>query len=345
MNDNALMRRALRLAAKGWGRTSPNPMVGAVLARDGRELAAGWHRQAGGAHAEVEALENAAEDPRGATLAVTLEPCSTTGRTPPCVESILAAGIARVVIGSRDPNPRHAGRAVDILRSQGVEVVENVERERCQSLNEAFFCWVRHQRPYVLLKLAMTADGKIATAAGESQWITGPASRRRVQKMRRWADAIMVGGETVRRDNPGLLVRQAKKWPRQPLRLVASHSGKLGAKPQVLTDGLAETRVVACRNASEWRELLAALGREEITALLVEGGGELAAMLLNAGLVDKAAFFIAPLILGGRGSRPAVGGPNPTELAAAYRLQETKMTRSGADFMLTGYLSDVHRYH
>jgi diaminohydroxyphosphoribosylaminopyrimidine deaminase/5-amino-6-(5-phosphoribosylamino)uracil reductase len=338
--DDRYMRKAVSQARRAWGRTSPNPLVGAiVLDAAGQQVGAGYHHLAGQAHAEVNALADAGETARGGTIYVTLEPCSTSGRTAPCCDAILAAGLKRVVIGDLDPNPKHAGRAVALLENAGIAVVHGVESARCGLLNEAFYCWIRHRRPYVILKMAMTADGKIATASGQSQWITGPGSRALVQRFRQWADAILVGGETVRRDNPQLLVRSPQKWPCQPLRLIASRSGDLG-DAQVLSDGRAETRVLS---VEDWPKLLAELGAESITALLVEGGGELAAEMLRAGVVDKVAFFIAPRILGGRGSRSVVGGDSPASLAETLDLRSPQMQRSGDDFLLTGYLSDVHR--
>jgi diaminohydroxyphosphoribosylaminopyrimidine deaminase / 5-amino-6-(5-phosphoribosylamino)uracil reductase len=337
---NTYMRKALSLARKAWGRTSPNPLVGAiVLDASGQQVGAGYHRQAGRAHAEVEALADAGADARGGSIYVTLEPCSTSGLTPPCCDAILAAGLGRVVIGNLDPNPNHAGRAVSLLEAAGLEVLHGIESTRCAALNEAFYCWIRQQRPFVVLKMAMTADGKIATASGQSQWITGPGSRKRVQRLRQGADAILVGGETVRRDNPQLLVRSPQNWPCQPLRLVASRSGDLG-DAQLLSDGCGETRVV---DVQDWPDFLAKLGSEGITSLLVEGGGELAAAMLRADVVDKVAFFIAPRILGGRESRPVVGGSSPASLTETLDLRSPQMQRSGNDFLLTGYLSDVHR--
>jgi diaminohydroxyphosphoribosylaminopyrimidine deaminase/5-amino-6-(5-phosphoribosylamino)uracil reductase len=338
--DDRFMRKAVSLALRAWGRTSPNPLVGAVvLDAEGQQVGAGYHRKAGTEHAEVHALADAGEAARGGSIYVTLEPCSTAGRTPPCCEAILAAGLRRVIIGNLDPNPKHAGRAVKLLEDAGLEVIHGVEPDRCALLNESFYCWIRHRRPYVVLKMAMTADGKIATASGQSQWITGPGSRSLVQRFRQWSDAIMVGGETVRRDNPQLLVRSPQKWPCQPLRLVASRRGELG-DAELLSDGRSEARIV---NPTDWPRFLADLGAEGITALLVEGGGELAASMLQANVVDKVAFFIAPRILGGRDSRPVVGGDSPASLADALDLRSPQMQRSGDDFLLTGYLSDVHR--
>jgi len=342
-DDIRYMRRALSLASRAWGRTSPNPMVGAVVVRDDHIVGEGWHHQAGTPHAEVHALRAAGDAARGATLYVTLEPCSTTGRTPPCTDAVLQAGVARVVVAMADPNPEHAGRGLHLLAAAGIDVDVGVCGDRAAQLNEAFACWTRFRRPLVILKLAATLDGRIATATGDSQWITSPASRRAVQRLRQGCDAIMVGGETVRRDNPQLLVRSPARWPCQPLRLIASRSGELGPAPQVLTDGLAETRIVHASSPGRWRSLLTRLGGEGITCLLVEGGGELAAELLNADVVDKVVWFQAPRILGGRGSRPAVGGPDPTSLSASHDLQDVTVTRYGIDLMITGYLHDVYR--
>jgi diaminohydroxyphosphoribosylaminopyrimidine deaminase / 5-amino-6-(5-phosphoribosylamino)uracil reductase len=338
------MRLALRQARRALGLTTPNPAVGAVVVREGELLGAGYHHRAGQPHAEIEALRACTRDPRGATLYVTLEPCSTHGRTPPCTEAILRAGLSRVVIGALDPNPKHQGQGVALLRAGGVAVDEGILAEECHALNLAFCCWIRQRRPWVTLKLAMSLDGRIATAGGQSQWISGPRSRQRVQALRRSADAIMVGGATVRQDNPSLLVRSPAKWPRQPLRLIATRSGDLGTAPRVLHDGLAPTRLVHCADAAAWQQLLLDLGKENLTHLLVEGGGELAAELLAAHCVDRVMCFIAPIILGGRESRPAIGGPAPASLADAWRLSEVSCQASGDDFLLTGYLSDVHRY-
>ena len=221
--DRLFMQEALGLARMGWGLTSPNPMVGAVVVRDGVIIGRGYHFKAGEAHAEVNAFADVARhgfDAKGATLYVTLEPCCTTGRTPPCTDAILASGVKRVVIGSSDPNPHHAGRGIELLRAAGIEVTVGVEQSACSELNRPFFKWIATGKPFVILKMAMTLDGKIATASGESKWITGPEARRRVQALRRLSDAIMVGGETVRQDRPQLTVREPDSWPRQPLRII-----------------------------------------------------------------------------------------------------------------------------
>ncbi|MCF7854330.1 MAG: bifunctional diaminohydroxyphosphoribosylaminopyrimidine deaminase/5-amino-6-(5-phosphoribosylamino)uracil reductase RibD [Candidatus Pacebacteria bacterium] len=339
----AWMRKALAQARRGWGRTSPNPLVGALVVREAQLVGKGYHERAGEPHAEVHALRDAGEAARGATLYVTLEPCSTSGRTPPCTEAIINAGIRRVVIGCRDPNPAHEGRAMQRLRNAGIEVVCNVLKASCAALNEAFFCWVRHHRPFVILKLAMTLDGKIATAAGESKWITGDKARAHVQHWRQWADAILVGGETMRMDNPSLTVRTPADWPCQPRKLVWTRRNAVGNDLKVCSDPQNMPRCIRPESPQAWRTFMRTLGDEEITALLVEGGGELAAACLRAQVVDKVMFFVAPKILGGRNSRPAVGGANPPSLREAVGLHEMRSRRIGKDLLITGYLSNVHR--
>ena len=336
------MRRAIALARRGFGCTSPNPLVGAILVIGDQAVGEGWHVRAGGSHAEVAAIQAANCDLRNATIYVTLEPCSTHGRTPPCVEAILKAGISQIVIGATDPNPAHCGAGIELLRAAGCEVRSGVLADRCRELNEAFYCWIRHQRPLVLLKMAMTLDGKIATQSGQSQWITGPVARRRVQRLRQWADAIMVGGETIRKDDPQLLVRTPQNWAHQPLRFVATRA-PIAESAQVIRDGGVPAEAVHCETREQWQAWLAGLGQREITALLVEGGGELAGVLLEYGLVDEIAFFIAPKLLGGRNSRSVVAGTDPLALANSAAVREMKAVRCGDDLLITGRLSDVHR--
>ena len=343
VRDTQWMRQALRLARRGWGRTSPNPMVGAVVVRDGRAAGTGYHRRAGLPHAEINALDAAASAAHGATLYVTLEPCSTAGRTPPCTDAIVRAGVSRVVVGCLDANPRHAGRGLDILRSRGLSVSSGVLADQCRELNEAFFAWIRHGRPFVLLKMAMTIDGKIATAAGESRWITGEKARARVQRLRQWADAIMVGAETVRLDDPSLTVRAPRNWACQPRKLIWTRDpGHLPPTSKIWADPEHPPEFVEAGSRSEWDSVLSALGSANVTALLVEGGGELAASCLHAGVVDKVEFFVAPKILGGRASRPVVGGAAPESLAEALPLRDVRTRRVGEDILVTGYLSDVY---
>ncbi len=344
-NEIKWMRRALKLAKKGWGKTSPNPLVGAVLVKDDVIIGEGWHKKAGGAHAEINAINNADSNVSGAALYVTLEPCSSHGKTPPCTDAIINAKIAKVVIATLDPNPKHRGRAVGLFEARGIEVVVGVEAERAQELNEAFFCWIRHKRPYVTLKIAMTLDGKIATKRGNSQWISCDASRAKVQRMRQWADAIMVGAATVRTDNPQLSVRHPKNWQNQPRRIVVSKSGNLGKTAHVVADKTNPADIVSFNSADEWHSYFKKLGKANIISLLVEGGGELAGHMLHYNLIDKVAIFIAPKLLGGKNSRTVIGGLNPETLIEARAISEMQMSRSGSDFLITGYLTDVHRMY
>lgn len=336
--DVVWMRRALSLAKKAWGRTSPNPLVGAVVVKRGKKIGEGFHSQAGLPHAERIALLEAGKQARGGTLYVTLEPCCTHGRTPPCTDAVLASGVARVVVGCADPNPRHAARGFEILRQAGIEVECGILEEECRALNEAFFHWIQVRRPLVMLKLATTLDGRIATASGHSQWITGEKARTEVQRLRQWADAIMVGGETVRRDNPSLTVRDPENWPCQPQKIVWTRRPP-EAFPKDLglwADGGRPPRFVSLQSREQWLAFLEDLGKQHITALLLEGGGHLAAAALRAGIVDRVAWFIAPKILGGCGSRPAVGGPDPLSLDEALPLQDTKVRRLGDDLLVEG---------
>ena len=337
MTGDALhMRRALALARTALGLTAPNPMVGAVLVRDGAVIGEGWHHRAGEPHAEIEALRDAARrgiDPAGATIYVTLEPCSTTGRTPPCTEALIRAGVARAVIGTLDPNPRHAGRGIALLERAGIAVRTGVMRRACEELNRGFFRWITAGRPWVVLKLAVTLDGRIATRSGDSRWITGPAARDEVQNLRRRAGAVMVGAATAKLDHPSLQVRDPS-WPRQPLRLVAG-----SASPEEVARWIpGGAEVVKLPDRAAWEALLDDLGKREILELLIEGGGTLAASALRAGIVDEAVFFVAPKILGGTGSRPAVGGEDPARIADAIELENVRVRRFGRDTMIAGVL-------
>lgn len=371
MTDPDLMQLALRLARRGYGLTSPNPMVGAVLVKGGRIIGCGWHRGAGMPHAEVEAIRDAlqnGQNTKNATLVVTLEPCSTYGRTPPCTKAIIAAGIKRVVIGAIDPNPAHAGRAVQILRRAGVTVTAGVLATESTQLNEPFNHWVVHRTPFVTVKAAMTLDGKIATATGESKWITATRARAFAMKLRQGADAILVGVNTVLADDPSLTIRYGLKrlGSKQPRRIVLDSMARTPLHAKVVTDKFAALttivvgdrapgdRVVALaqranvvvaplvenRGASEplqidLRWLLKKLGAQDVTSLLVEGGGEVNASFLLGGLAHRIAFFYAPKVIGGRHALRAVSGKGATSLADAVHLCDVKWRRLGEDLLLT----------
>ncbi len=340
-DDIQYMKRAITLAKKGFGKTSPNPMVGAVIVKNGIIIGEGYHKKCGTPHAEINAINSAKESIDGTTMYVTLEPCSTTGQTPPCTDAIISANIAKVVVGCLDPNPNHAGRALKILKSANVETTINVEQKSCEDLNRAFFHWIETGTPYVILKMAMTLDGKTATASGKSKWITGPQARKSVQKLRKWSDAIMVGSGTVKADNPSLNVRNSqgaslKNWV-QPLRIVASRTMSLDDAQQLMGPG-SIPEIVKADTKKEWRTLMEKLGEKNITALLIEGGSGLAASAIHAEVIHEIAFYIAPKILGGRNSRPVIGGLDPASLSEARNLQEMKIKKIGDDFLLTGRL-------
>jgi len=354
-NDERWMRLALALARRAEGQTRPNPPVGAVVVGNGRLVGAGWHRRAGGPHAEVFALRAAGARARGATLYVTLEPCSTWGRTPPCTDLVLRSGVRRVVAAIRDPNPRHRGRGLRLLARAGLAVESGVCRAEAEDLLAPFTAWATRGRPWLTLKLGVSLDGRIADAAGESKWITGPAARRRVRALRQRCDALLVGGGTARADDPGL--KTGTRARLQPLRVIVSARGRLPRGAQVLTDAQRGMTVIAtsgrcpARRREEWSAagaqvwtLPATAGGVDLGALLArlhgagclhavcEGGGELAAALVRAGLVDEYWFFVAPRLLGG-GGVPAIGGRG-WPLRAAPALRIVACERVGADVLI-----------
>lgn len=324
--DVRWMKKALRIAVKGRGTTSPNPMVGAIIVRDGKELGSGYHVRPGEPHAEINAIASCGKQSlKGATLYVTLEPCSSYGRTPPCTDAICAAGISRVVFGCLDPNPKHSGRCVPIFQKAGIDVTFPVCEAECVRLNEAFFKWVRTGRPLVLLKMAQTLDGRTATKNGCSKWITGEPARRRVQELRKQADAIMAGAETFRLDSPSFTVRsKTGKVLKTPRRIIVTNHTETFDKPG--------WEFVTLRGKAEWDEFLLRLGTENVTSVLIEGGGELAASALAAHAVDRIEFHIAPKLLGGVHSRGSVGGPDPENLDGAYLLDSVEIRRYGKDY-------------
>ena len=374
MSDAPFLRLALRLARRGTGATSPNPLVGAVLVKNGKIIGRGWHRRAGLPHAEIEALRDAQKrghSPRGATLYVTLEPCCTHGRTPPCTDAIISAGIKRIVIGATDPNPNHAGKGFKILQRAGIEVVHGILTDECAKLNEAFNHWIVRRTPFVTVKAAMTLDGKIATASGESKWITGEKARAHGMKLRHASDAILVGVNTILADDPSLTARiqnsefriQKKKSLR---RIVLDSRARTPLTAKVVSDELAAlTTIVVGKHAPKKRVaalakrvkvvvapatnsklktqnsklnldwLLKKLGAENVTSLLVEGGGEVNASFLLGGFAQRVAFFYAPKILGGRDARKAVAGDGAKSLSEVIQLREVEWRKLGEDLFLT----------
>lgn len=326
------MKLALAEARKGLGHTSPNPAVGAVLVSEGKVIAKGYHHRAGLPHAEIEALKKA-KNAKGATLYVTLEPCSTHGRTGPCTEAVIATGIERVVIGAIDPNPAHAGRGVQILRNAGLEVTAGVLEQECTELNKAFNKWVVTKMPFVIAKAGMTLDGRITLPPGEGQWITSPASRADAQKLRAVVDAILVGAETVRVDNPKLTVRGIRS-ARQPWRVVLTRSGNLPADAHLFTDEHKERTLVF--QGEPLSSVLRELGKRGVTSVLIEGGGEVLGQAFDERLVDEVVFYIAP-ILGG-GPKVAVAGQGVGATAEAIRLKDPVYRRIGPDIRVSGRL-------
>ena len=334
--DAHWMRLALCEATKGLGQTSPNPAVGAVIVGAGSALATGWHERAGGPHAEIVALSNL-KDPAlaaGATLYVTLEPCSTTGRTPPCTDAIIAAGIGRVVVGTIDVNPKHRGIGLDRLRQAGVDVTVGVLAEECGLLNTGFNKWITTGMPWVIAKVAQSLDGRITRPAGEPQWLSNPRSRRVVQLLRSTVDAILVGAETVRRDNPRLTVRNRKRGA-QPWRVVVTRSGNLPADATLLTDEYRDRTLVV--QGFEWTELLKDLGCRGVTRLLVEGGGNVLGQLRDQELIDELWCFVTPCLTGG--DKPSFGATGIDRMSDASRLERVRYKRLGDDLLITGHLS------
>jgi diaminohydroxyphosphoribosylaminopyrimidine deaminase/5-amino-6-(5-phosphoribosylamino)uracil reductase len=349
--------RAIDLARQGDYRTSPNPMVGAVVLDALGALAGeGYHRHAGGPHAEQEALAAAGERAKGGTLYVNLEPCTHAHREPPCAQAVLQSGVRRVVISMADPDDRMRGAGVKLLRSAGIETVVGVHEDRALRLNEFY---IKHRltgRPFVTAKFAMSLDGKIATRSGESRWISGDESRAHGHMQRAAHDAILVGVGTVLADDPELTVRIQGSDARQPLRVVLDSNLRtpLSAKvvgPNTLiattrTGGLGGAETLVLGAAADGRvglgPLLDELGRRGILSLLVEGGAEVHASFLAEGLIDKVQAYVAPLVIGGRDAPGPVGGQGVRRLADAIRLREVDATRIGDDLWITGYV-DVHR--
>ena len=338
LEDEKWMRLALSEAQKGWGLCNPNPMVGAAIVRDGALLGLGHHQVAGQNHAEINALASvpAGADLRGATLYVTLEPCSTHGRTPPCCEAILRSGVGRVVIGCLDANPLHVGRAVAILQNSGIQVTSGVLEDACRRLDEHFFWWITHRKPWVILKMAMSLDGKIALPDGRSRWITGGAARSHVQRLRQLAGMVMVGGRTAVLDNPELKVREPADWARQPIPAVWT-SRPLPSGLKLSSEPSREVVTAKPTTTEAWDDFLTTWGAKDISVLLLEGGGELAANALACGIVNQVQFFIAPKIIGGRESAPVVGGEAPSSLELALRLERVETRWVGEDLLYLGY--------
>ena len=354
------MRLALELAQRALGRTSPNPAVGAVVVQRGRVVGQGYHRRAGLPHAEVEALRRAGSRARGATLYVTLEPCNHTGRTPPCCEAILAAGISRTVIATRDPNPLTDGRGVARLRRAGVRLVTGVMADEARRLNEPFFKAMRSGLPLVIVKVGQSLDGKIATAIGESRWITSAASRRLAHDWRSRVDALLVGVNTVLRDDPLLTARGLRHRADRPLKVIVDSrlrtpptarclSARSPAPTLIATTlGASGRRAALRRRGAEvlafpardgrvpLRRVCQALVRRGLHSVLVEGGGEVIGTAFAERLVDRVVWFLAPLVIGGRAAPNSVAGAGVRRLTQAARVEDVTVTRVGSDLCVEG---------
>ncbi|MCX5718054.1 MAG: bifunctional diaminohydroxyphosphoribosylaminopyrimidine deaminase/5-amino-6-(5-phosphoribosylamino)uracil reductase RibD [Nitrospirae bacterium] len=377
MNNISIMKRVLRLAGKASGMTSPNPMVGAVLVKNGKIIAEDYHRKPGTSHAEALVIDNAGEKAKGATLYVNLEPCCHTDkRTPPCTKAIIKAGVKKVFIGMKDPNPKVSGKGIAELRGAGINVVSGVLEEDSMKLNEAYAKYTMTKKPFVILKVAMTLDGKIATPEGESKWITGEKARELVHKTRGSVDAVMTAIGTIKADDPQLTARvlaPASRLRRQgskgssiknPIRIVIDPELEIPIDAKILNTP-PETVIIAKRSQkSEVRSqklsalsnkgvkiidydgervdlswLMKKLGEMGITSLLLEGGSSLNSHALEYGIVDKVMFFIAPKIIGGKESFPSVGGKTFRKLSEAHQLKNITLKRIGEDILIEGYIN------
>lgn len=360
MSKEICMQRALELAAKAKGRTSPNPMVGAVIVRGHRIIAEGFHKKAGAPHAEAVALKKAGAKAKGATMFVTLEPCChTEKRTPPCTKAIIAAGIKKVIVAANDPNPRVSGKGIRELRAAGIEIETGILRAEAKKLNESFNKFITTKEPFVVLKIAQSLDGKIATAKGESKWITGKNARKHVHQLRNDLDAVLVGIGTVAKDNPSLDCRI--RGGRNPFRVIVDSGLKISLNSKVLSYDDEKTVIATTRKASQrkikqltargatvlviksragrvdLKALMKELGRLDITGVMIEGGSDIASSAITSGIVDKVMFFVAPKIVGGTDSITSIGGRSPALLNNAFQLKDLKATAMGKDILIEGY--------
>lgn len=361
--DEYYMQQALTIAQYATGRTSPNPLVGAIIVKDGHIVGQGWHRQAGTPHAEVHALAQAGELAKDATIYVTLEPCSHYGRTGPCADALIAAGIKKVVVAMTDPNPEVAGNGLNRLRAAGIEVVEGVLTAEAARMNEVFIKWITTNMPFGILKTAMSLDGKIAAYTGHSQWITTSASRQQVHKLRNIYDGILVGVGTILADNPQLTTR-LPAGSHNPVRIIVDTMARTPLTANVVTDKQAPTiiavsqtapteRVAALRNLGvevllleqtpcgvNLRQLFKTLGERRITSVFVEGGATINASLLADKLIDKVYCFIAPKIIGGKTAPGPIGGSGVESVKQAILLEDISVQSIGADVLLSGYITE-----
>ena len=364
MQNDFFMAEALRLAKKGWGFTSPNPMVGAVVVKDNQIVGRGYHKAFGGPHAEVNAIKDAGEKTKGAKLYVTLEPCNHSGKTPPCTQAILAAGIRQVIVAMKDPNPDVEGGGNQYLTQNGIEVINGVSETKARQLNEYFIKFVTHKRPFTIIKCAATLDGRIATRTGDSKWISSPLSRSYVHYLRQGVDAIMVGIKTVLKDNPSLTTRLDYMKGVDPTRIILDTHLSISIDAKVLTIASnAKTWVVCGHDADEAKKaalikkgakvietdyrqgridlnmLMDHLAQKNISSLLIEGGGQVIGSALTAGIVDKLYFFYAPKILGGDDGVPICSDVGPKMMKDSIKVEQINVHRLGDDVMIEGYIN------
>jgi diaminohydroxyphosphoribosylaminopyrimidine deaminase/5-amino-6-(5-phosphoribosylamino)uracil reductase len=333
ITDEVFMRSALREARKGLGQTSPNPTVGSVLVIDRKITAKGHHVRAGLAHAEIACLRRFKKPvPKDAVLYITLEPCSTVGRTGACTDAIIQAGVRHVVIGAPDPNPKHAGRGIEILKKVGLNVRRGVLADECSALNEAYNKWITTRRPFVIAKCGMSLDGRLSPPPGETRWITSAASRRHAHHLRAQVDAILIGAGTLRADNPSLTVRGVR-GAKQPWRIVLSRSGSLPRQAHLFADRFAERTIVCHERSLDF--VLRDLGEKEITSVLIEGGGEILGHALDERLVDKVQLYVGPIFTGG--PVIAFAGVGAASTREAPRLDRVRYERIGQDVCVIGY--------
>jgi diaminohydroxyphosphoribosylaminopyrimidine deaminase/5-amino-6-(5-phosphoribosylamino)uracil reductase len=375
MSDNIFMQKALTLAARAKGRTSPNPMVGAVIVKRGKIIGASYHKKAGTPHAEILALKKAGQNAKNATLYVNLEPCChTEKKTPPCTKEIIRSKVKKVVVAMTDPNPKVAGNGISELQGAGILTQVGIMEPEAKRLNEAFTKFISTKKPFVILKMAQSLDGRIATARGESQWITGPEARAHVHRLRNEVDAVLVGIGTVKKDNPSLDCRA--RGGRNPFRILLDSTLQVPLNAKVLKHADGKTIIATTERAPQkkierlrrqghtvlimggngpvkklrsgrsnpgtqrvnLKRLMKELGKMEITAVMIEGGSSVAAAALSEKIVDKAVFFIAPTIIGGIDAVPSVGGESPVLLKNALHLKDAQITTFGNDVCMEGYV-------
>src|SRR3989337_1597383 len=333
MNDKEYyMGIAIVLARKGIGWTSPNPAVGAVIVKGGKIIGKGYHKRIGLCHAEINALKEAGARTNGGEMYVTLEPCNHFGKTPPCTDAIIKAGIKKVFVGMKDPNPLVSGKGIKRLLNACMKVETGMLEEECRDINEPYIKYMKTRTPFVTLKLASTLDGKIASAAGDAKWITGDTARKHAHRMRAQADAVMVGISTVLKDNPELTTRLA--MGRDPLRVVIDSRLRIPLTAKVLN--LERGGIIIATTEKAYESKINALGKREITSLMIEGGSSLAASALKEGIVDKIAIFYAPKILGREGL-PMIGQLGIKILSEAVKLKDLKCRKIGEDILIEGY--------